>query len=69
MSSLPQVTEEDITRRPEQLRKTARGGWAWKCSKCGQYASSLTQAGLRCYQHGGYPQEHARPYSGSQGAS
>ena len=53
MSNLPTVTEEDIARRPEQLRKTARGGWAWKCSKCGQYASSLTQAGLRCYQHGG----------------
>lgn len=53
MSSLPFVTDEDLALRPEQLRKTPRGGWAWKCEKCGQFASSLTATGLRCYQHGG----------------
>ena len=53
MPDLPPVTPDDIQVRPDELRKTAKGGYAWKCGKCGQYASSLTASGPRCYQHGG----------------
>jgi hypothetical protein len=48
------VTPADIEQRPERLRRTPSGGWAWKCGLCGRYASSLTVKGEpRCYHHGG----------------
>jgi hypothetical protein len=53
-TALPPIARADIEQHPEKLRRTPRGGWAWKCGLCGQYASSLTVKGeLRCYQHGG----------------
>ncbi len=53
MAELPPVTHDDLLKHPEHLRKMPNGGYAWKCGRCNQVASSLTQNGPRCYQHGG----------------
>ncbi len=53
MAELPPITERDLAEQAERLRKMPNGGFAWKCDLCNQAASSLTQGGPRCYQHGG----------------
>lgn len=52
-TTLPPVTEADITAHPELLRRTPKS-WAWKCQHCGEFASSETLAGKYvCRRHGG----------------
>lgn len=59
-TTLPPVTSQDIEQRPEMLRKTPHGGWAWKCQHCGRYASSRLRSGrLVCHEHGGTRQARA----------
>lgn len=53
MANLPPITDRDLIEQPESFRPMPNGGFAWKCGLCNQAASSLTQSGLRCYQHGG----------------
>lgn len=58
-SLLPPITEDDKHTRPEQLRDTPNGGYAWRFHYCKWYASSETLAGTCvCYAHGGVRAVH-----------
>lgn len=65
-STLPPITEADLTLSPERIRPTANG-WAWKCEYCGQFASSETLAGKYvCRSHGGVTPRQRDPVAHHQ---
>lgn len=53
-SQLPQVTELDRRLRPDDIRTTPNGGFAWRCHYCRRYACDQSLQGrFLCRCHGG----------------